>query len=1349
MTLAFAALAASDARADTPARGPDPGAADASPAEPAAASAGLQTKALGRVLGQVQAGLGGQLIALPGAVVALKDTAGRDAGESGRSDAEGHFEIPSHPPGTYRLCASAPGFTPKCAVKPLVIAADTQYLAENLALRPAGSALRGRVLLADGSPCHQFTAVFGTLVAAEVSLTGRQGSVKAAGNDRGKFVLAGLAGPGTYTLSARCQGAEAIQSVTLTRAHLNGEKAMDVTVANSPPVIRALFAQDASGRPLRAFSPGQTVEVVAEVADPDPGDMLSFKWADGTESFQSVDARTISWTLPNVEARSFLNLEVSDGKGGFAVHQLTVGTSDTGARFLGTLRDPRGKPMPNATATVDDQPASIDAEGNFRAAVRGGDRHVLTVKQPGHAPISRIFHGPAMGLQLTLKPATRRKIDPARPILISEQGVDLSLGPNQLVDESGNRPTGPLNVDIYRYDIGQGELPGDPAGLRMDQSETAFVGMDAVSIEITDDHGTRYDIAPGGSGTLSFPTPPTASRDMRSGSSSVLASYDHAKGTWAARSSATLRGARSDQASIARLGTWSLAVPSGDKACLQVSVDPFTLERPFNLRLHVPGAGPTLRDFTITEPITLVPFLPASVDVQLDVTPVDAPQRPLFSTSAKTGANLSSPIPPFPYTACGGHVTLAARLPAKDWLNRFTGDQESAALYYLTIGARPLKDTFAKWLTANGFASPHAEGEVVFFNPNELGLGRKANCRRKPSHQACYVTKYGHVGGSPVEAFDDTIHNFNPGDTVALEADRVDPGKPPVVKYYVFRPDGKLSTNTLFDTSGPKFVPGVCQHCHGTGPGKFVVLDPQAYQYPGVPKDSPHGLDKQQEKFRLINEAVAFSHVHAGPYYDFLSSLYPNGAPVGVHKPGSKAIPAPVPVAWQKKAFVYENAVKPSCRTCHMWQDPLFAFDDPGDNFFPQTPLGSGMPNAMGPMLRLWKTTDPSLVQVFNDGVFPSGKRPVLTVVPFFGPVIAGKVISHQATTSDPQDGPDCCSVRWSSDMDGHLGTGKNIQFAYPSPGERIITVYATDKDGHVDAKSFRRQVDSAPPQITVVAPTGPVSAGGIGGVVHKVTVSDREDGPDCCTAVWDSDKDGRLGVGREVEFAYPSTGARTITVTATDSDAVTNKKTFQVTVKNDPPFVRIDVPAVGAAVFKNTPVVVQQTNSDPNEPFGVPCARLTWASSKAVDTSFPFTGCEKAVSFATLGQRTISLTATDKDGLTATATRLVDVKAVPPQAPPVVSIVDPHDGDVLDPGTAIALNGAVNPGAGAATFRWTVFVGGNEVDIGSAQTLSWDPGANVPFHCGGSSVVLKHYATNANGTGTASINVRVFYPVC
>jgi hypothetical protein len=126
MAVGCAALAASEARSEASRQGVAPGAVDASrTAESVAAVTDLLAKDRGRVLGQVQAASGGPPTALPGAVVALKDATGQDAGETARSDVEGHFEIPSHPPGTYRLCAAAPGFTPKCAPRPLVIAADT------------------------------------------------------------------------------------------------------------------------------------------------------------------------------------------------------------------------------------------------------------------------------------------------------------------------------------------------------------------------------------------------------------------------------------------------------------------------------------------------------------------------------------------------------------------------------------------------------------------------------------------------------------------------------------------------------------------------------------------------------------------------------------------------------------------------------------------------------------------------------------------------------------------------------------------------------------------------------------------------------------------------------------------------------------------------------------------------------------------------------------------------------------------------------------------------------------------------------------------------------------------------
>jgi hypothetical protein len=356
-----------------------------------------------RVLGQIHADHGGTRIALPGATVFLQDAMILVSGKTGQSDAEGRFAIPSHPAGAYRLCGKARGFEPNCASEPIVMRADTQYLVGDLSLRPADGALRGRVLLADGSPCFQATAAFDTLVSAEVTLAGSK-DIKASGNNLGEFVLTGIPGPGTYTLSAQCQGARATKSVKLERPHLEGEEAVDITIANSPPVIRALYAQDANGRPIRTFSPGQTIQVIAEVSDPDADSTLSFRWTDGTPGFTSVNANKISWTLPNAEARNFLNVEVADGKGGFALDQLTVGTSPTGARFLGTLTDPSGKPMSNATMSVDGEPASINAEGSYRASVPEGDRHILTVKQPGYAPISKIFHDAGAGGEAHAQP---------------------------------------------------------------------------------------------------------------------------------------------------------------------------------------------------------------------------------------------------------------------------------------------------------------------------------------------------------------------------------------------------------------------------------------------------------------------------------------------------------------------------------------------------------------------------------------------------------------------------------------------------------------------------------------------------------------------------------------------------------------------------------------------------------------------------------------------------------------------------------------------------------------------------------------------------------------------------------
>ena len=426
---------------------------------------------------------------------------------------------------------------------------------------------------------------------------------------------------------------------------------------------------------------------------------MHFKWTDGGEGVKSVDAPQISWSLPEVEARSFLNVEVSDGKGGFALHQLTVGTSDTGARFMGTLADSSGTPMARAAVTVDGQLAGVDADGNFHVAVPVADRHVLTVKHPGQALLAQIFHDAAPGLHLTLKPTTRTRIDPSQPILIQEQGITLAIDADQLVDPAGHRPRGLLNLDLYRYDVRQGELPGDPTGQALDGSTTAFFGKEAVDIEITDDDSTPYELAPGHTARLTFSAPAIAEPGLLA-PSAALARYDETKGLWVVRSAATRTGQHTYEGTIGRLAVWSVGLTNElPISCVHVIVDPFQLDRPFVLRVTIPpatpGGGTDVRLFTITQTDSLIPLLPEFTHIQLEVFPVGTLERPLQQTTVFTGGRVSPLIPPFPYTACNGYAKLAAKLPNFRWLTRYPGSEDKAKAYYDAIGARPAKDTFA------------------------------------------------------------------------------------------------------------------------------------------------------------------------------------------------------------------------------------------------------------------------------------------------------------------------------------------------------------------------------------------------------------------------------------------------------------------------------------------------------------------------------------------------------------------------------------------------------------------------------------------------------------------------------
>ena len=127
-----------------------------------------------------------------------------------------------------------------------------------------------------------------------------------------------------------------------------------------------------------------------------------------------------------------------------------------------------------------------------------------------------------------------------------------------------------------------------------------------------------------------------------------------------------------------------------------------------------------------------------------------------------------------------------------------------------------------------------------------------------------------------------------------------------------------------------------------------------------------------------------------------------------------------------------------------------------------------------------------------------------------------------------------------------------------------------------MDVKSFTLNVSNVRPKLTVIAPKGTVGYGGLNVIAHKAAASDAEDGPNCCQIIWTSDKDGRIGVGTNVEFVYGSAGPRRITRRGDRQGRREHRADFPLEVKGLPPGRRIETPTTDAAIFKNTLMVVE-----------------------------------------------------------------------------------------------------------------------------------------------------------------------------
>jgi hypothetical protein len=314
---------------------------------------------------------------------------------------------------------------------------------------------------------------------------------------------------------------------------------------------------------------------------------------------------------------------------------------------------------------------------------------------------------------------------------------------------------------------------------------------------------------------------------------------------------------------------------------------------------------------------------------------------------------------------------------------------------YSKVGDKP---TLTAWRIANGFDPSNDsldDANVTYSNDADLGFGRWMHMKAKPNGDiAYYVSNYGSADLA-FEAKDKNEPTLFLIATVAMEYSPLPGGSDRFTKFYVFDKDGKRVNNAILDSTGPKFIPKLCITCHGGDPksspkfgSKFLPFDLNSVSFSPLDLQSDH-----QAAFKTLNARI----LDMGPNLGHDPKDYkPTGLSLGVEQliqgwyngghdrpPGDHNLPGNtqtttfVPQGWTTpldKSSLYNQVVKPSCRTCHTTRDPGLDFAQYGvlnitwsSRIQSRVCSDRRMPNAEVTFKRFWLSTTPNQPSVLSN----------------------------------------------------------------------------------------------------------------------------------------------------------------------------------------------------------------------------------------------------------------------------------------------------------------------------------------------------------------------------------------------
>ncbi len=434
----------------------------------------------------------------------------------------------------------------------------------------------------------------------------------------------------------------------------------------------------------------------------------------------------------------------------------------------------------------------------------------------------------------------------------------------------------------------------------------------------------------------------------------------------------------------------------------------------------------------------------------------------------------------------------------------------TAGAYHLAIDPLGGKTRLEDWLAANGFdpQDPDASAEAVaiYVNEADLGFGRHMYVRTELDGRVASFVK-NHSDDTPVPdpvdgASDEKISNAHLGlnliATVAMEygPPPSDPGGTFYTRFYAFDGNGDRILSANLDGRGEKFLPGVCNVCHGGNPRPLLAdgrypdegdtgagflpwdLDTLAFSDALFPTAPLYDRANQEAAFKIFNQAVLQTNPTAAAR-EVIEGWY--GGP-GL--PDATFDGSVVPPGWSGHEDAYRQLLAPNCRACHVMRNPAVAFQTYGefvalrdheDHLVFDRAL---MPLAVRTFTRFWKDVsvlDPALVDLL--GVIEAARRPgPQSAFVFAGPDRSGTV--GVGETLDATASSFVSSFAWSiqSAPSGSAAvlsdpTSPTPDFTPDLPGEYVFRLLDPDRPTVSDLMTLTATTDGG--IVGVDFPTG------------------------------------------------------------------------------------------------------------------------------------------------------------------------------------------------------------------------------------------------------------------------------------